>query len=102
MGNNNLNLCTLEPVLLDKSSHHSEKPDHHNQEQALFATTRESPHSNEYLAQPKIGISQSTRKEFSEENSWANMRNSNSGRTPSWSLSGMWESEGYSEPFLPE
>ena len=36
----------LEPVLLNKRSHHNEKPLHPNKEQPLLATTRESPRSN--------------------------------------------------------
>ena len=36
---------TSEPVLCNKRSCHSEKPAHDNEEQPLFATTRESPHA---------------------------------------------------------
>ena len=38
--------CAQEPVLLNKRSHHNEKPLHPNKEQPLLATTRESPRSN--------------------------------------------------------
>ena len=33
----------LEPVLHSKRGHHNEKPPHHNQEETLFATARETP-----------------------------------------------------------
>ena len=35
----------LEPVLHNKRSHCSEKPEHHKEEQPLLAATRESPHT---------------------------------------------------------
>ena len=34
----------LEPVHLNKRSHHKEKPTHHNKEWPSLAITRESPH----------------------------------------------------------
>ena len=35
----------LEPMLLNKRSHHNEKPTHRKEEQPLLAATRESPHT---------------------------------------------------------
>ena len=44
----------LEPVLGNERSRHKEKPVHRDWRVLLLATTRESPHSTEDPAQPKI------------------------------------------------
>ena len=40
-----LSLCTLEPVLHSKRSHHKKQPAHRNEDEPLLAATRESPHA---------------------------------------------------------
>ena len=47
---------TLEPMHRNKRSHHKGKPTHHNEEQTPFSTARESPHSKEGPAQPKLSF----------------------------------------------
>ena len=51
----NYRASALEPVLGNKRSHCSEKPEHRNQRVPpnLLAATREKPHSNKDPAQPK-------------------------------------------------
>ena len=44
----------LESVLCNKRSHHSEKPQHGNEEESPLTTTREGPRSSEDPAQPNI------------------------------------------------
>lgn len=45
-----------EPVHRNKRSHHKGKPTHHSEEQAPFSAARESPHSKEGPAQPKLSF----------------------------------------------
>lgn len=51
---NDWGLSTLEPMLRDKMSQHSERPKHRNEESIPLAATRESPHSREDPVQPKM------------------------------------------------
>ena len=48
-----LKLILLRSMLCNKRSHPNEKPAHCIEEEPLFAATRESPCTNEVLAQPK-------------------------------------------------